>query len=167
MATTNNTPSVRFAGFTDAWERRKLGELCSITTGKLDANAMVEGGKYDFYTCSLQVYKIDKYAFVGPAITVAGNGYVGCLHLADGKFNAYQRTYVLSDFKAIREYLYAEIGNKLPQKVNQEARSGNIPYIVMDMLTDLKITLPCDKEQKRLAALFSNLDQLITLHQRE
>lgn len=160
-------PDVRFAGFTDVWEQRKLGELTDITTGKLDANAMVPDGEYDFYTCSLQVYKIDKYAFEGPAITVAGNGYVGCLHLADGKFNAYQRTYVLSNFKAEREYLYAEIGNKLPAKVNQEARNGNIPYIVMDMLTELKVTLPCEQEQRKLAALFSGLDRLITLHQRK
>lgn len=160
-------PEVRFAGFTDAWERSKLGDLTDITTGKLDANAMSPDGEYDFYTCSLQVYKIDRYAFEGPAITVAGNGYVGCLHLADGKFNAYQRTYVLSNFKASREYLYAEIGNKLPEKVNQEARSGNIPYIVMDMLTDLEISLPCHQEQEQLAKLFTAVDRLITLHQRK
>lgn len=160
-------PSIRFAGFTDAWERSKLGDLTDITTGKLDANAMSPDGEYDFYTCSLQVYKIDRYAFEGPAITVAGNGYVGCLHLADGKFNAYQRTYVLSNFKASREYLYAEIGNKLPEKVNQEARSGNIPYIVMDMLTDLEISLPCHQEQEQLAKLFTAVDRLITLHQRK
>ena len=160
-------PEVRFAGYTDAWEQRKLGELSDITTGKLDANAMTPDGEYDFYTCSLQVYKIDKYAFEGPAITVAGNGYVGCLHLADGKFNAYQRTYVLSNFKAIREYLYAEIGNKLPAKVSQEARNGNIPYIVLDMITDLEVSLPCVEEQKKLADLFTSLERLITLHQRK
>lgn len=163
----NNSPAIRFAGFADPWERRKLGELSDITTGKLDANAMTPDGEYDFYTCSLQVYKIDKYAFEGPAITIAGNGYVGCLHLADGKFNAYQRTYVLSNFKAVREYLYAEIGNKLPSKVNQEARNGNIPYIVMDMLTDLVVSLPNAEEQCKLGNLFATLNRLITLHQQK
>ncbi len=160
-------PEVRFAGFSGNWERRKLGVLADITTGKLDANAMTPDGKYDFYTCSLQVYKINKYAFEGPAITIAGNGYVGCLHLADGKFNAYQRTYVLSNFKAAREYLYAEIGNKLPSKVNQEARNGNIPYIVMEMLTDLEVSLPSAEEQCKLGNLFAALDRLITFHQRK
>ena len=57
------------------------------------------------------------------------------MHLADGKFNAYQRTYVLSEFKANRKFLFYEIGNKLPQKIAQEARTGSIPYIVIDMLT--------------------------------
>ena len=41
-------PSYRFAGYTEAWEQRKLGEYCDITTGKLDANAMVTDGEYDF-----------------------------------------------------------------------------------------------------------------------
>ncbi len=160
-------PELRFSGFTGEWERRKLGDLADVTTGKLDANAMTRDGEYDFYTCSLQVYKTDQYAFEGPAITVAGNGYVGCLHLADGKFNAYQRTYVLSNFGAIREYLYEELGNKLPAKVNQEARSGNIPYIVRDMLTELQVLIPNNEEQRYVARLFQFLDTLLTLHRRK
>lgn len=160
-------PELRFAGFTGEWERRKLGDLADVTTGKLDANAMTRDGEYDFYTCSLQVYKTDQFAFEGPAITVAGNGYVGCLHLADGKFNAYQRTYVLSNFGAIREYLYEELGNKLPAKVNQEARSGNIPYIVRDMLTELQVLIPNNEEQRYVARLFQFLDTLLTLHRRK
>lgn len=167
MPSENNTPAIRFAGFTGEWEKRKLGDLADVTTGKLDANAMTRDGEYDFYTCSLQVYKTDQYAFEGPAITVAGNGYVGCLHLADGKFNAYQRTYVLSNFGAIREYLYEELGNKLPAKVNQEARSGNIPYIVRDMLTELQVLIPNNEEQRYVARLFQFLDTLITLHRRK
>ncbi|WP_273398102.1 restriction endonuclease subunit S [Actinobacillus porcinus] len=75
---------------TYAWEQRKLGEFCQITTGKLDANAMVENGKYDFFTSGIKKYKIDHYAFTGPAITIAGNGAtVGYMHYADGHFNAY------------------------------------------------------------------------------
>ena len=47
---------------------------CDITTGKLDANAMVQDGQFDFYTSGIDVYKIDKSAFEGPVITIAGNG---------------------------------------------------------------------------------------------
>ena len=161
-------PEVRFPGFTDAWEQRKLGEFADIVTGKLDANAMKADGKYDFYTSGIQKYRIDVPAFEGPAITIAGNGAtVGYMHLADGKFNAYQRTYVLSSFKANREFLFFEIGNKLPQKIAQEARTGNIPYIVKDMLTDLVVSIPSELEQKKIGAFFLNLDSLITLHQRK
>ena len=159
-------PEMRLPGFTEPWEQRKLGEFADIVTGKLDANAMKEDGEYVFYTSGIQKYKIDVPAFEGPAITIAGNGAtVGYMHLADGKFNAYQRTYVLSAFQANREFLFYEIGNKLPTKIAQEARTGNIPYIVMDMLTDLQISIPSEQEQSRIGEFMMNLDNLITLHQ--
>lgn len=151
-----------------AWEQRKLGGLCNITTGKLDANAMVSDGQYDFYTSGIDVFKIDIAAFEGPAITIAGNGAsVGYMHLADGKFNAYQRTYVLTDFLADRQFLNVAIGNKLPDKIQEEVRGSGIPYIVLNMLTDLAIPFPSHEEQQQIGAYFSNLDHLITLHQQK
>ena len=168
MDNKNMVPEIRFPGFTDPWEQRKLGEFTDIVTGKLGANAVKEDGEYDFYTSGIQKYKIDVPAFEGPAITIAGNGAtVGYMHLADGKFNAYQRTYVLSAFKANREFLFYEIGNKLPKKIAQEARTGNIPYIVMDMLTDLQISIPSEQEQRIVGGFMMNIDNLITLHQRK
>ncbi|OUP90882.1 hypothetical protein B5F04_00015 [Limosilactobacillus reuteri] len=165
----NKQPVLRFKGFHDDWEQRKLGDVAQIETGKLDANAMVEGGKYDFYTSGIKKYHIDIPAFEGPAITIAGNGAtVGYMHLADGMFNAYQRTYVLTKFIATdRKFLFNEIGNNLPRKIQQESRAGNIPYIVMDMLTGLKISLPSFAEQEKIGKYFADLDSLIALHQRK
>ena len=165
----SNQPVLRFKGFHDDWEQRKLGDVAQIETGKLDANAMVEGGKYDFYTSGIKKYHIDIPAFEGPAITIAGNGAtVGYMHLADGMFNAYQRTYVLTKFIATdRRFLFNEIGNNLPRKIQQESRAGNIPYIVMDMLTGLKISLPSFAEQEKIGKYFADLDSLIALHQRK
>ena len=154
--------------YTSSWEQRKLGELCNITTGKLDANAMVSDGQYDFYTSGIDVFKIDVAAFEGPAITIAGNGAsVGYMHLADGKFNAYQRTYVLTDFLADRQFLNVAIGNELPNKIQEEVRGSGIPYIVLNMLTDLAIPFPSHEEQYAIGVYFQQLDNLITLHQRK
>ena len=155
-------PTLRFTGFEDEWKEVKLGEYCDIATGKLDANAMVPDGEYDFYTSGIQKYKIDVAAFEGPAITIAGNGAtVGYMHYADGQFNAYQRTYVLSNFLADRSFIYSEIGRKLPSKIQQEARTGNIPYIVMDMLTKLDICLPSLPEQTAIGSFLQDLDKAI------
>ncbi|WP_416274040.1 restriction endonuclease subunit S [Lactococcus petauri] len=163
------SPQLRFEGFTDDWEERKLGDITKISTGKLDANAMVENGKYDFYTSGIKKYRIDVAAFEGPSITIAGNGAtVGYMHLADNKFNAYQRTYVLQEFLVDRSFIFSEIGNKLPKKIKQEARTGNIPYIVMDMLTELKVSIPQNNtEQKKIGDFFKQLDDTIALHQRK
>ena len=156
------------ASYSLSWEQRKLGGLCNITTGKLDANAMVSDGQYDFYTSGIDVFKIDVAAFEGPAITIAGNGAsVGYMHLADGKFNAYQRTYVLTDFLADRQFLNVAIGNELPNKIQEEVRGSGIPYIVLNMLTDLAIPFPSHEEQYAIGVYFQQLDNLITLHQRK
>ena len=161
-------PELRFPNFTDAWEQRKLGDICNITTGKLDANAMVENGKYDFFTSGIKKYKIDHYAFLGPALTIAGNGAtVGYMHYADGFFNAYQRTYVLTELLGDRTFLFSTINRKLQKKIQQEARAGNIPYIVLDMLTELDIYLPSLEEQTQIGNFFKQLDDTIALHQRE
>lgn len=162
------TPKIRFKGFEGDWERKKLGDLCSITTGKLDANAMIENGKYDFFTSGIKKYKIDHYAFTGPAITIAGNGAtVGYMHYADGYFNAYQRTYVLTDIQVDRNFIFFEINKKLKKKIKQESRAGNIPYIVLDMLTKLSVCIPTPIEQTAIGNFFRQLDETIALQAAE
>ena len=161
-------PKIRFKGFEEEWECKKLGELCTITTGKLDANAMTENGKYDFFTSGIKKYKIDHYAFIGPAITIAGNGAtVGYMHYADGYFNAYQRTYVLTGIQANRNFIFSEINQKLRNKIKQESRAGNIPYIVLDMLTELSIDIPTIEEQTAIGNFFRQLDETIALQSAE
>ena len=81
------------------WGEKKLGNICNITTGKLDANAMNKDGKYRFYTCAAEYYRINSYAFDTEALIISGNGAnVGYIHYYKGKFNAYQRTYILDNF---------------------------------------------------------------------
>ena len=63
------------------WKSKNLGELTNITTGALDANAMVPNGKYKFFTCARETYKIDTYAFDTEALLISGNGAnVGYIH---------------------------------------------------------------------------------------
>ena len=64
------------------------------------------------------------------------------MHLADGKFNAYQRTYILTDFLTDRQFLNVSIGNELSSKIQEEVRESGIPYIILNMLTDLIIPFP-------------------------
>lgn len=71
----------------------KLGDICQITTGKLDANAQVDNGIYPFFTCAEQPFKIDSFAFDTEALLISGNGAnLGYINYYKGKFNAYQRT---------------------------------------------------------------------------
>ncbi|WP_166805126.1 restriction endonuclease subunit S [Nitrosococcus wardiae] len=159
------TGKQRLPGFEGEWEVRQLGNLCErITTGKLDANAMVEGGEYPFFTCAREHYWIDKYDFDTEALLVSGNGAnVGYIHYYKGKFNAYQRTYVLSGFNCNIHFLKLFMERKLQDRIRTEVNAGNTPYIVMGTLMEMNISLPSRKaEQTAIATILSDMDAEIT-----
>lgn len=143
------------------WTVQKLGEMCEkITTGKLDANAMVTHGDYPFFTCAKEHYWIDKYAFDTEALLVSGNGAnVGYIHYYNGKFNAYQRTYVLSGFSNHIHFLKLYMARNLQERIRIEVNAGNTPYIVMGTLTEMDVFLPIDvSEQIKIAKILSDMD---------
>lgn len=76
------------------WPSKALGDFFPIKTGKKDANYSTGDGQYPFFTCSQSVLNSPGYSFDGHAILLAGNGDFN-LKRYKGKFEAYQRTYVL------------------------------------------------------------------------
>lgn len=157
--------SLRFAEFTDKWQEMRLGDICEITTGSLNANAMAENGKFAFFTCAREVYAIDNYAFDTEALLVSGNGAnVGYIHYYKGKFNAYQRTYVLDKFSCDILFVKFFLDKYLKKRIAQEKNEGNTPYIVLSTLQDMKIVLPNSlAEQKKIAQVLSACDKEIEL----
>ncbi len=152
----------RLKGFNQAWQRVRLGDICEITTGSLDANEMVHYGKYRFYTCAKEYYFIDKYAFDTEAILISGNGaYVGYVHYYKGKFNAYQRTYVLDNFSEHIIFVKYFLTMFLQSHIQTNRNEGNTPYIVMGTLKDFEIPLPPLNEQAAIANILSALDHEI------
>lgn len=79
--------------------------LATVVTGKKDANFSVPNGKYKFFTCSNTPLSCDEYVFDSSSILIAGNGDFNVKHYS-GKFNAYQRTYVLTPDKKYFGLLY-------------------------------------------------------------
>jgi len=138
----------------------KLGDLCNITTGKLDANAMMENGSYKFFTCAEETYLINTYAFDTEALLISGNGAnVGYIHYYNGKFNAYQRTYVLDKFQCNIQYVKYYLQTMLHKRIEQEKNMGNTPYIVLSTLSDMIIKLPTEQEQENIAKNLSFIDE--------
>ncbi len=131
------------------WTWVKLGHLCEITTGKLDVNAAVEDGEYPFFTCAKKIYSIDQYSFDTEAILIAGNGDFN-VKFYKGKFNAYQRTYVLYNFKSEVRYVYLYILLTL-DILTQNNRGSTIKYIRLGDLTNHLVPVPPLNEQKRIS----------------
>ena len=153
---------IRFKEFNDEWKIKKLGAITKITTGKLDANAMVENGEYRFYTCAKEYYQIDKYAFDTEALLISGNGAnVGYIHYYKGKFNAYQRTYVLDKFQENIIYIKFFLDSFLQTRIYSEKKEGNTPYIVLSTLSEMEIKIPSFEEQTKIANFLSSIDEKI------
>ena len=133
------------------WNVKKGKALYSITTGKLDANAEEPTGIYPFFTCSMFPKKINQYAFDCEALLVAGNGVVGFTQYYKGKFNAYQRTYVLSDFHNIYPlFLKYYVSNNLKREVEQSSVGSVIQFIKLGDLQNFNIAFPEYKEQEKI-----------------
>ena len=149
--------------FTNGCEYVRLGDICKITTGKLDANAQVENGQYPFFTCAERPFNIDNYAFDTEALLISGNGAnLGYINYYKGKFNAYQRTYVLDHVSMNIQYVKWALKVLLPKRIAIEKSSSNTPYIVLSTLEDLKIPIPNRSKQKHMANLMLSFERKLS-----
>ncbi|EGJ2764983.1 restriction endonuclease subunit S [Escherichia coli] len=142
-----------------------LSSLCNlITTGKLNANAMEDNGAYPFFTCNEEPYRINTYAFDLEAILISGNGsQVGHLNYYNGKFNAYQRTYILGGFNENVDimYLYYYLMHTLKPYIHKNSRKGSVPYITMPMLENFKFPIPCPNNLEKSLAIQSEIVRIL------
>ena len=149
--------------FKDCIESVKLEQVVtSIKTGKLDANAEKKDGKYPFFTCDATPKRIDDYVFDTEAILISGNGSrVGHVHYYKGKFNAYQRTYVLSDFRhdVDLSYLKTYLENELRPYIARNKKGSAVPYITLPMLQNFKLPFPPLEKQKEFATFVAQVDK--------
>ena len=119
-------------------------DVFNTTTGKLDSNAMVENGDYPFFTCAKDVFRIDKYAFEQEALILAGNNAAGKYDVKyyKGKFNAYQRTYILS---LKQDWSYRLFQYQLEDKLvylQKQSLGGLTKYLTLKILGDLSFIIP-------------------------
>ena len=144
----------------------KLGQLCSIKTGKLDANAMIDNGEFPFFTCAREDYRTDTYAFEGDSLLISGNGDIGIVKRYNGKFNAYQRTYVLQDFIQEIAYVQCFVEHHLPKRVLKEKNVGAMPYIVLSTLSEMPIILPPTYIQNAICKTIGAISEQINVEEK-
>lgn len=142
----------------EGWKIKTISELLNVVTGKEDANFAVENGKYPFFTCSENILSCDEYAFEGKAILIAGNGNFN-VKIYEGKFNAYQRTYVLipNDEKFYSVIFYA-VKDQL-KKLSNGSAGSIIKFITKGDVDNIPLVLPTNGNYK----IFDKLNNITAL----
>ena len=164
-------PKLRFPGFTEDWEQRKVSELCSISTGKSNTQDKVEDGEYPFYVRSAIIERSNKYLYDEEAVLTVGDG-VGTgkvFHYVSGKYDLHQRCYRMYDFtdELNVHYFYHTFSKLFYKRVMAMTAKTSVDSVRLEMIADMEIPCPKIKEQEKIGQYLDNLDNLITLHQRK
>lgn len=141
------------------WPKRRLGEFFDVVTGKKDANYATSDGKYPFFTCAQTISRAPTYSFDGDAILLAGNGDFN-VKIYSGKFEAYQRTYVLIPYKSkLIGFLYYLMNVQL-QDITGGSQGSVIRFITKGMIDGYSFALPDDDRLLALSGVFNNIVEL-------
>lgn len=142
-------------------DKKSLGKFVNIKTGKLNSNAAVDNGKYPFFTCSRNIFAINQFSFDCEAILLAGNNASGDFNVKHfkGKFDAYQRTYVITindDTTLLYPFLYYQILKSLKELKASSVGAGT-KFLKLGMIKDLQICIPPIKTQSEIVETLLNL----------
>ena len=152
------------------WRTGKLGELVAFKTGKLDSNAAVPDGDYPFFTCSQETLRTNTFSFDTECVLLAGNNANGIYPLKyfHGKFDAYQRTYVVKprDTELLTtKFLYYALRPKLSE-LRSFSTGAATKFLTLTILNETEIQVPPLPVQRRIAGILSAYDELMENSQR-
>ena len=144
----------------------KLEEFFPIITGKKNTEVAGIEGKYPFFSCSQDILYTNEYSFEGSAILLAGNGDFN-IKFYSGKFEAYQRTYVLIPYNSKLCGLIFFIMKANIDKITKGNRGSVISFIVKGMISYFKITLPDNYINYKEIDMLNELLNLISINEKE
>lgn len=146
------------------WVWVRLTNIISLSTGKKDANYGSDKGVYPFFTCASEPIACNDYSFDGESILVPGNGAnVGLVIYYNGKFEAYQRTYVIQKSKFNIKFIYYNMLAFWDEHNRNKQYGSATNYIKLGNFESYNIALPPLSEQQRIVErieeLFAKLDE--------
>jgi len=170
----SNVPEIRFKGFTDTWEQRKVSELFRVTRGYVLAATQTETTKTDEKPYPVYSSQTKDKGLMGyykdylyeDAITWTTDGAnAGTVNYRAGKFYCTNVCGVLLSNEVKANQMIAEALNSVAK--GYVSYVGN-PKLMNNVMADIVIQIPTQAEEReQLSSFFAKLDNLITLHQRE
>lgn len=147
------------------WEEVSVKDLMKIETGSRNTEDKIDDGQYPFFVRSQTVEHIDSFHYDCEAVLTAGDG-VGTgkvFHYINGKFDAHQRVYVMSQFKdVLGKYFYYWFSKNFFAEVAKYTAKSSVDSVRRQMIAGMVIPLPSIEEQQKIVGILSDIDTLIT-----
>lgn len=140
-----------------------MTEVFDIKTGKLNSNSAIEGGKYPFFPCAKEVLAIDDYAFDQEALLLAGNNAQADYDVKHykGRFNAYQRTYVLTLRDSGWSYPFYKFALQYQlSNLKRSSKGTNTKYITMEIMGRTMLPVPSKGDQKKFVKYYDQMQAI-------
>lgn len=154
----------------EEWEIRSAKDLMRIETGSRNTEHKADHGQYPFFVRSQQVERIDSYHYDCEAVLTAGDG-VGTgkvFHYFDGKFDAHQRVYVMSNFNGVLgKYFFYFFSKNFSSEVLKYTAKSSVDSVRRDMIAEMLIPLPLENEQANICEAIFDVDQLIEILEKQ
>ena len=146
-----------------SWSISRLKDLVEISTGKKDANYGSETGKYDFFTCANTPIKADEYSYSGEYLIMPGNGAnIGNVIYYNGKFEAYQRTYLLKNIYSINlTWMKYHLESNWKEYNSDKMYGSAIPYIKLSNLENYLVYIPPLDEQNKIIEFLNTTNAVL------
>ena len=162
----SDVPELRFAGFTEPWEQRKLGEVAPLQRGFDLPFSQMSPGPYPVVMSNGIGGWHSHYKVKGPGVVTGRSGTIGCLQYIEDNYWPHNTSLWVTSFTGnyprFIYWLYASVG------LERFSSGSGVPTLNRNDVHDYAIALPRNlNEQLNIACLFTRLDNLITLHQRE
>lgn len=147
------------------WKEVSVKDLMKIETGSRNTEDKIDNGQYPFFVRSQTVEHIDSFHYDCEAVLTAGDG-VGTgkvFHYINGKFDAHQRVYVMSQFKdVLGKYFYYWFSKNFFAEVAKYTAKSSVDSVRKQMITGMVLPLPSAEEQQKIVGILSDIDTLIT-----
>jgi len=153
-------------GLPEGWMLAKLSDYLSIKTGKKDVNISTQEGQYPFFTCSKDRQHADCYSFDVSALLLAGNGDFN-IKWYEGKFEAYQRTYVLIPHKKELLGFFYYLIKYFLNEITAGHRGSVIKFLTKGMVENFQIRIPDNQLLTEKAKIFNKINQTISFYKNE
>ena len=146
------------------WDKKYVGDICKIQTGKSNTQDETSQGSYPFYVRSPIVRKSNRYLFDCEAVLTVGDG-VGTgkvFHYVTGKFDLHQRVYAMTDFKIVSgKYFYYYFSHFFYDRVMRMTAKTSVDSVRYEMIDKMTIQIPCHEEQQQIVSFLDCLEHSV------